>query len=272
MAGTTAVLSNQFLSVQAVEPSRVRVCQEARPGFSNRFCLLAAVEKIKPQTTRRRAYRMCVTAASVHQKVQKMSPSSRSIAVGAPKAIMSWERGYLSGRASAFRLACPLCQPMGEFIEDATEYVDPRRDPEKEWPVYGVNNNTGVLLNCYQKGKAFKAKYKRIRKDLFFHNPTRCNVGSLGVVPDVPRDAITSPEYQVWHLKTGIAEPLLSDFVAALIRTPFFISLIQFNRVGAVKQRMTENLCELRIPYLSVPEQQTYARVTCPHKLYHFLS
>ena len=32
---------------------------------------------------------------------------------------------------------------------------------------------------------------------------TRPEQGSLGIVPDVPDDAITSPEYQVWKLIGG---------------------------------------------------------------------
>ena len=166
-----------------------------------------------------------------------------------------------SGRAAAFRLACPSFRPMGDFIEEATELVRPFDMPEKAWPVYGVNNKEGVFLNSYQKGETFNAAYKRIRKDWFFHNPTRCNVGSLGIVPDVPEDAITSPEYQVWRVKEDARGPMLPGFVAVLIQTPFFIDLVQFNRVGAVKQRMyTENLYQLRIPYLPVSEQQAYAQ------------
>ena len=141
-----------------------------------------------------------------------------------------------SGRASAFRLACPSFRPMGNFIEDVTEMVRPFEDPKKEWPVYGVNNKDGVFLNSHQKGESFNAPYKRIQKDWFFHNPTRCNVGSLGKVPEVPEDAITSPEYQVWRLKKGLSEPLLPEYLAILIQTPFFLELVQFNRVGAVKQ------------------------------------
>jgi hypothetical protein len=143
-----------------------------------------------------------------------------------------------SGRSSAFRIHCRNFRPMGDFIEDATELVRPFDEPEKEWPIYGVNNREGVFFNSYQKGFAFKAPYKRIRKDWFFHNPTRCNVGSLGIVPDVPEDAITSPEYQVWRLKSNSSERLLPGFVALLIQAPFFLELVQFNRVGAVKQRM----------------------------------
>ena len=174
------------------------------------------------------------------------------------KDLAAWD--VKSGRAASFRIACPSFRPMGDFIEEATESVRPASEPDKDWPVYGVNNKEGVFLNSYQKGATFNAPYKRIRKDWFFHNPTRCNVGSLGIVPDVPEHAITSPEYQVWRLKQDVLEPLIPGYVACLIQTPFFLDLVQFNRVGAVKQRMyTENLMQVRIPYLPVPEQQRYA-------------
>lgn len=174
------------------------------------------------------------------------------------KDLAAWD--VKSGRAASFRLACPSFRPMGDFIEEATELVRPAAEPDKDWPVYGVNNREGVFLNSHQKGSTFNAPYKRIRKDWFFHNPTRCNVGSLGIVPDVPEDAITSPEYQVWRLKSDAPAPLLPGYVACLIQTAFFLELVQFNRVGAVKQRMyTENLMQVRIPYLPVTEQQRYA-------------
>ena len=166
-----------------------------------------------------------------------------------------------SGRAAAFRVACPSFRPMGDFIEDATEFIRPFDAPEKAWPVYGVNNKEGVFLNSHQKGETFNAAYKRIRKDWFVHSSIRCNVGSLGRVPDVPEDAITSPEYPVWRLRTDIADSMLPYYVDTLIRTPFFIRLIHFNRVGSVRQRMYfDNLCQLRIPYLPVSEQQEYAQ------------
>ena len=165
-----------------------------------------------------------------------------------------------SGRAASFRLACPSFRPMSDFIEEVTELCRPAAEPDKDWPVYGVNNKVGVFLNSHQKGSTFNTSYKRIRKDWFFHNPTRCNVGSLGIVPEVPDDAITSPEYQVWRIKPNASETLLPGYVACLIQTPFFLELVQFNRVGAVKQRMyTENLMQLYIPYLPVSEQQSYA-------------
>jgi len=162
-----------------------------------------------------------------------------------------------TARASAFRGANASFIPLGEFAEDATALVRPWEEPEKEWPVYGVNNKQGVFFSHYQKGKDFNAPYKRICKDWFFHNPTRSSVGSLGIVPDVPDDAITSPEYQVWKIRRG----LIPGYVAVLIGTPFFVHLIQFHRVGAVKQRLyVENLLEIRVPVIPIEEQRKVAQ------------
>jgi restriction endonuclease S subunit len=145
---------------------------------------------------------------------------------------------------------------LGDYTEECTETVRPWEQPEKDWPVYGVNNKDGVFLNSYQQGADFNAPYKRIEKDWFFHNPTRANVGSLGIVPDVPEDAITSPEYQVWRLTGGF----LPEFMALLIRTDYFLSLVAFNRVGGVKQRMYyANLAEIRLPLVPIEEQRRVA-------------
>jgi hypothetical protein len=161
-----------------------------------------------------------------------------------------WQWDVKSSRAAAFRLANPSFVPLSHYAEEATELVRPWLAPEKEWPVYGVNNKEGVFLSHLQKGADFNAPYKRIRKDWFFHNPTRSSVGSLGIVPEVPDDAITSPEYQIWRLRSG--SEWTPEFVAALIRTTWFVRLIQVHRVGAVKQRLyVENLLSMPMPVVS---------------------
>ncbi len=158
-----------------------------------------------------------------------------------------------SARAAAFRALHPGFRPLGDFIEEATVIVRPADEPEKLWPVYGVNNRVGVVLSHHQPGEEFNAPYKHIERDWFFHNPTRANVGSLGRVPEVPPDALTSPEYQVWRIRHG----LLPDFVEILIRLPFFLDLVECHRVGAVKERLfVENLKEIPIPPLSEGEQR----------------
>jgi hypothetical protein len=156
-----------------------------------------------------------------------------------------------------FDFITPSFRALGEFVEEATELVRPSDDPDKDWPVYGVNNREGVFFSHYQKGSEFHSAYKRIRQDWFFHNPTRANVGSLGRVPRVLEDALTSPEYQVWR----IVRHLLPDYVEVLIKTPFFLELVDFHRVGAVKQRLfVQNLMEIPIPVLSDNEQRTVIR------------
>lgn len=161
-----------------------------------------------------------------------------------------------AGRAAAFITANPDFFRLGDYTEECTETVRPWDEPEKEWPIYGVNNKEGVFLSSMQAGKEFNAPYKKIEKDWFFHNPTRANVGSLGIVPEVPTDAITSPEYQVWRLKGGF----LPDFMALMLRTDYFLALVAFNRVGGVKQRMYyANLAEIRLPEIPAEVQKNFA-------------
>lgn len=160
-----------------------------------------------------------------------------------------------SGRASAFKTANPDFCVFGDYIAECTDKVHPRTEPETEWPVYGVSNKNGVFLNGRQKGSSFNAPYKRIKEGWFFHNPTRANVGSLGVVPSVPDNALTSPEYQVWRVTKGFAD----GFVAILIQTEYFRKLISFNRVGAVKQRLYfDNLAQLRLPRVPAEDQERF--------------
>jgi hypothetical protein len=160
------------------------------------------------------------------------------------------------GRAASFIAANPRFVRLGEYTSECTELVRPWDEPEKVWPIYGVNNKDGVFLSSEQAGSEFNAAYKKVEKDWFFHNPTRANVGSLGIVPEVPSDAITSPEYQVWRLTGGF----LPGFMALMLRTDYFLSLVAFNRVGGVKQRMYyANFAEIRVPMIEQRVQKRFA-------------
>lgn len=168
-----------------------------------------------------------------------------------------------NARASIFRTTNPDFVPLLTYAEDATELVRPKQKPKHEWPVYGVNNREGVFFSHTQLGVEFNSPYKKIQKDWFFHNPTRSNVGSLGHVGNVPEDAITSPEYQVWKLRDLGQDSLEPGFVAVLIQTEWFVKVIQFHRVGAVKQRLyVENLLSIPVPEFpkSIQQEITAAR------------
>ncbi len=160
-----------------------------------------------------------------------------------------------AGRAAVFKEANPTFIRLGEYTEECADMVKPWVFPEKKWPIYGVNNKDGVFLSTKQETKYFNAAYKKIEKGWFFHNPTRANVGSLGIVPEVPEDAITSPEYQVWKI-TGGFDP---EFMDLLLQTEYFLTLVSFNRVGGVKQRMYyANLAEIRLPMIAQDVQQRF--------------
>ena len=160
------------------------------------------------------------------------------------------------GRAAAFVAANADFVRLGDHSEECTETMRPWEQPDRRWPVYGVNNRDGIFLSTIQEGKEFNAPYKRIERDWFFHNPTRANVGSLGIVGDVPSNAITSPEYQVWRLLGGFSP----DFMALMLRTDYFLALVAINRVGAVKQRMYySNLAEIRLPRVPKSVQREFA-------------
>ncbi len=160
-----------------------------------------------------------------------------------------------AGRAATFIAANPNFVRLGDFTEECIDSCKPWEEPDKKWLIYGVSNKNGVFLSSEQLGKDFNAAYKKIKKGWFFHNPTRANVGSLGIVPEVPYDAITSPEYQVWKL-TG---EFLSDFMALVLKTNYFLELVAFNRVGGVKQRMYyANLAEIRLPRIPEKVQQDF--------------
>ena len=58
-----------------------------------------------------------------------------------------------AGRAAAFISANRPFVRLGGFIEECTETVKPWEDPEKQWPIYGVNNKEGVFLSLKQTRK-----------------------------------------------------------------------------------------------------------------------
>lgn len=163
-----------------------------------------------------------------------------------------WDFKY--AKILAYRAANPTFRPLGESVVEATVLVNPQSEPDREWPVYGVNNRDGVFLNELRLGSDFNQNQKGIERDWFFHNPTRANVGSIGRVPEVEPNAVTSPEYQVWRMLPD--STFTADFLEVLIRTPTFLDQVKIHRVGAVKERLyVDNLREILVPMIGRDEQ-----------------
>lgn len=69
----------------------------------------------------------------------------------------------------ALRLERTSFRPTENFIEEATDLVQPFNEPEKDRPVYGVNNKEGVFLNSSKKGETFNAPTSASTKTDFEH-------------------------------------------------------------------------------------------------------
>lgn len=73
--------------------------------------------------------------------------------------IQQWDAK--AGRAAAFIAANPGFVRLGDYMEECSETVKPWEEPEKEWPIFGVNNKEGVFLSAHQRGALFNAPYKK---------------------------------------------------------------------------------------------------------------
>jgi len=75
----------------------------------------------------------------------------------------------------------------------------------------------------------------------------RAPMSVLCSCPEVPLDAITSPEYQVWRIKHGY-----SRIRSNTNSITFFLESNRMPSCGCSKERLfVENLCEIPIPVLS---------------------
>lgn len=156
--------------------------------------------------------------------------------------------------AATFRESHPGFLPLADCVAEAGRLVRPSAEPDKEWPIYGVDNVRGVSFSHWQRGSEFNQPYKRINEGDFIHNPTRANVGSFGWAAVVEEDALTSPDYQVWRVINGY----LPEFLEIIIKTKSFLRLVEIHRVGAVKRRLfVTNLKEIVLPRPSEKSQRS---------------
>jgi type I restriction enzyme M protein len=146
-----------------------------------------------------------------------------------------------------------LAKSFESLVENASTYVDPTKQPEKEWKVYGVSNEQGVRLGEVKAGHEFKSgrKYKQLIKGALVYNPQRVNVGSVGIVEDTDEASIISPYYVQFTCKTDL-DP---RFALYMIKSPYFRRIVDGpdGAAGAIRHELLFSLftqLEVRIPRL----------------------
>ena len=128
---------------------------------------------------------------------------------------------------------------LNDIIEECKEKTDIELTP------YSVVNTGKVIIQNEQFNKEIakniKGKYKKIKKDFFVYNPSRINIGSIGMMED--KIGCVSPIYIVF--KCGVEYKI---YLQQLLTFEFMIKEINKRCSGSVRQALPfKDLCSIEI-------------------------
>lgn len=140
-------------------------------------------------------------------------------------------------------------EPLGGNIEVISDRFRPVTDDELdgEYPILSVSSDGKITVNKYLPGDEFTQSYKRVSAGDIVYNPSRINIGSIGVVPEDLDGAYTSPEYIVF--RPGPWDP---EFLVGLLRSPFYRLYIDIVATGSIRDRVLKTeLKTIRVPLVA---------------------
>ena len=128
---------------------------------------------------------------------------------------------------------------LNDIIEECKEKTDIALTP------YSVVNTGKVIIQNEQFNKEIakniKGKYKKIKKDFFVYNPSRINIGSIGMMED--EIGCVSPIYIAFKCSEEYKIYLLQ-----LLTFEFMIKEINKRCSGSVRQALPfKDLCSIEI-------------------------
>lgn len=134
-------------------------------------------------------------------------------------------------------------------------------NPEENYGILGVNNQTGIFDAYIENGAKIKQKYKKMERGWIAYNPYRINVGSVGVKNDGHRYDYISPAYVVFSCQPNLSP----DFLYLSMKTDTFNKLIRESTTGSVRQTLSfNNLASINLPLPSIEDQQ---RIVSEYKI-----
>ena len=108
----------------------------------------------------------------------------------------------------------------------------------------------GVLISGWDFRDNYP--YQRVARGDVIYNPSRVNIGSMGVVTDDLSGALVSPEYIVFR-----SNDLNPDFLVDLLRSPFYRMYINVITTGSIRNRLYfRDLQKIRTPRLPINFQR----------------
>ena len=124
-------------------------------------------------------------------------------------------------------------------LREVLKEVNERNKGEKVKRVLSVTNSRGfVSQEEYFEGTVHSANisnYKIVRKDQFAYNPSRVNVGSIGILKNYEYGAL-SPMYIVFEVDTT---KLLPDYFKYYFQTNKFLENVKNNTQGSVRNSLS---------------------------------
>lgn len=142
---------------------------------------------------------------------------------------------------------------LGDYIQEENTKVKPFDFPDKDFPILGVNNKTGLFDAYIEKGSNINQPYKVVKDGFLAYNPYRVNVGSIGLKTSAQKYNYISPAYVVFSCRQG----LLPEFLYILFRTAKFNALIRESTTGSVRQTLSfSSMGSIEIPLPPIEKQR----------------
>ena len=141
-------------------------------------------------------------------------------------------------------------EPLGDSVVESGERFRPTTDEERdaEYHVLSVGKD-GVTEGKIRSGWDFRDnyRYQRVVASDIVYNPSRINIGSIGVVPEKFSGDLVSPEYII--LRSSRLDP---TFLVDLVRSPFYRMYINVITTGSIRNRLYfRDIKKIRVPNVS---------------------
>ncbi|HKI32025.1 MAG TPA: N-6 DNA methylase [Gemmataceae bacterium] len=147
--------------------------------------------------------------------------------------------------------------PLADAVQASGERFFPETEDQldAEYPILSVSSDGNVRFSHYLRGEQFTQDYKRVRHKDIVYNPSRINIGSIGVVPKELHGSYVSAEYVTFR-SSGL-EP---EFLVDLLRSPFYKMYIDVVSTGTIRDRLYyRDLQTIRVPHVD-PDRQRAIR------------
>lgn len=126
-------------------------------------------------------------------------------------------------------------------------------EPEKEFRILGISNESGMFDAYTELGKNINQPYIYVEDGCLAYNPYRINVGSIGLKTGRLLNEYISPAYVVIKCK----ETILPEYLFIVLKSSMLNTLIKENTTGSVRQTLSyDNLAKIKIPVPSSLEEQ----------------